>query len=170
MGNVLLAHQAKIALSQNGYQLYASLPEVLGSFSQAVEKGDARPELLRQFLQIHESPLVDYANSIVTISDENSIDFRLIPAIGMCESNLGKKMPEGSYNAWGYAIYTGKDEGAEFTDWDHAIGTIANYLSARYYGNGLTTPEEMGPIYAPPSVNTDNSWAKCVRKFMDELI
>lgn len=170
LGNALLVHQVKVATTQNGYQFYASLPEVLGSFSQAVEKGDARPELVRLFLERHESPLLNYADHIVTVSDAQSIDFRLIPAIGMCESNLGKKIPEGSYNAWGYAIYTGQDSGAQFSDWNHAISIMANYLASKYYANGLMTPEDIGPIYAPPSVNTDNSWAKCVRKFMDELI
>lgn len=168
--NTLMRLQASEMLPKNEFQFYAALPQVLGSFSSAVAKEDARPEILRQFLSEHNSPLEPYAHTIVDASDAHEVDFRLITAIGMCESNLGKKMPEGSYNAWGYAIYTGKDSGAEFANWDHAIKVMAQYLATKYYSKGLTTPEEIGPIYAPPSVNTGNSWAKCVRTFMDELI
>lgn len=169
-GKVLLAQETKKMLPKNGYQFYASLPQVLGSFSTAISKDDARPEILRQFLQAHESPFEAYAGDIVVASDREKVDFRLITAIAMCESNLGKKMPAGSYNAWGYAIYTGQDSGATFANWKHAIDVMAEYLSQNYYQKGLMAPEDIGPIYAPPSVQTGNSWAKCVRNFMDELI
>ncbi len=167
--NTLLKLQAQALLPRNGYQFYAALPQVLGSFNVAVTKEDARPEILRQFLHTHDSPLESYAQTIVDASDTNHVDFRLTTAIGMCESNLGKKMPDGSYNAWGYAIYTGQQSGAEFKDWDQGIKVMTKYMADRYYSKGLTTPEQIGPIYAPPSVNTGNSWAKCVRTFMDEL-
>lgn len=167
--NQLLTLQARQMLPKNGYQFYAALPQVLGSFSQAIAKEDARSEILKQFLAAHESPLESYAATLVSASEEKGIDFRLITAIGMCESNVGKKMPVGSHNAWGYAIYTGEESGATFGNWEDAIRTMADYLAEKYYTQGLTTPEEIGPIYAPPSVETGNSWAKCVRTFMDEL-
>ena len=167
--STLLAIQAKQMLPKNGYQFYAALPEVLGTFTTAISKEDARPEILRQFLKQHSSPLEPYANTIVQASDTYGVDFRLITAIGMCESNLGKKIPEGSYNAWGYAIYTGQQTGAAFAGWENAIKIMAEYLASKYYSQGLTTPEQIGPIYAPPSVDTGNSWAKCVGKYMDEL-
>lgn len=167
--NTLLKMQALQMLPKNGYEFYAALPEVLGSFTTAVEKEDARPEIIRQFLVRHDSPLTPFADVIVNAADLYNIDFRLTTAIAMCESNLGKKMPEGSYNAWGYAIYTGKMSGAEFEGWLHAIQVMTKYMAEKYYTKGLTTPEEIGPIYAPPSVNTGNSWARCVRTFMDDL-
>lgn len=168
-GNRFLALQAKEMLPKNGYQFYAALPQVLGSFSVAIAKEDARPEILRQFLRLHNSPLENYAQNIVSVSDAKGVDFRLITAIGMCESNLGKVMPEGSFNAWGYAIYTGESSGANFKDWNEAIEIMADYLASKYYSQGLTTPEQIGPIYAPPSVENGNSWAKCVRGFMEKL-
>lgn len=167
--NQLLNMQAKAMLPKNGYQFYAALPQVLGSISSSVSREDARAEILQQFLAKHHSPLEPYVDALVSASEEQGIDFRLITAIGMCESNLGKKMPQGSYNAWGYAIYTGESSGANFLDWEDAIRTMANYLAEKYYSRGLTTPEEMGPVYAPPSVETGNSWARCVRTFIDEL-
>ena len=169
-GQTLLAIQARKLLVKNGYQFYASLPQVLGTFNGAISADDARPEILREFLEAHDSPFADHAGTIVAASDARQIDYRLITAIAMCESNLGKKMPANSYNAWGYAIYTGESSGAEFANWDHGIEVMAEYLATRFYSQGLTTPEEIGPIYAPPSVYTGNSWAKCVRSFMDELI
>lgn len=168
-GDILLAMQAKQMLPKTGYQFYAALPQVLGSFSTAIAKEDARPEILRQFLNSHNSPLVPYADKIVFESDVNAIDYRLITAIAMCESTVGRNMPDGSYNAWGYAIYTGEKTGASFAGWNEAIEVISGYLASKYYRQGLTTPDEIGPIYAPPSVENGNSWAKCVSKFMDEL-
>ncbi len=167
-GNQLLTQQVNELLSKNQYQFFAALPDVLGTFSQAIETKDARPLLLEKFLLKHDSPLAPYAELIVKESDKYQIDFRLITAIGMCESTLGKNMPEGSYNAWGYAIYTGEKSGATFEGWDQAISTMAKYLKERFYDRGLTHPEQIGPIYAPPSVNTGNSWANCVSHFMEE--
>ncbi len=169
-GSALLAIQAKEMLPRNSYQLYAALPEVLGTFTTSIAEKDARPVILTHFLHQHESPMEPFAQTIVDASDAHKIDFRLITAIAMCESNLGKKMPEGSYNAYGFGIYTGQDSGYEFNDWNHSIAVMAKYLDSKFYSKGLTTPEEIGPIYAPPSVTTGNSWAKCVRSFMDELL
>lgn len=168
-GSTLLAIQAKKMIPKNGYQFYAAIPQVLGIFTTAVAKEDARPEILKSFLHKYDSPLASYADAIVTAADAKSIDYRLIPAIAMCESTLGRNMPHGSYNAWGYAIYTGQDSGATFGSWTQGITVMADYLASQYYIKGLTTPEDIGPIYAPPSVNTGNSWSKCVRRFMDEL-
>jgi hypothetical protein len=165
----LVTREQKAIADKTPLQLYAAIPQVLGSFTTAVTRGDARPEILRQFLRDNDSSLELYTGTIVAASDENGVDYRLITAIGMCESNVGKHMPENSYNAWGYAVYTGQNSGAEFADWNHGIQVMAKYLKEKYISVGLTTPEEIGPIYAPPSVNTGNSWAKCVRKFMDEL-
>ena len=108
--------------------------------------------------------------SLMLLNTTWNVDFRLITAISGCESTFGKYMPIGSHNAFGYAIYTGQTSGATFDNWEHSISVMAEYLASKYYNQGLTTPEEIGPIYAPPSVNTGNSWAKCVRGFMDQLI
>ena len=43
------------------------------------------------------------------------IDYRLVPAIAMCESNAGKRMPtKDSFNAWGISVETGETSGAKF--------------------------------------------------------
>ena len=64
--------------------------------------GDARASLLEAFLSNHDSPMTPYAEFLVQQADENSIDYRMVTAIAMCESNLGKRIPsKDSYNAWG---------------------------------------------------------------------
>ena len=154
-GTALLSMQARKMALYNGYQFYAALPQVLGSFSVALAKEDARGEMVRQFLHKYQSPLEEYADVMISEADKHAIDFRMIPAISGCESTFGRHMPAGSYNAFGYAIYTGQVSGAVFDNWEHA--------------KGLTTPHEIGPIYAPPSVATGDSWAICVSGFMDEM-
>ncbi len=166
----LVKIQANNMIKESPYQFFAALPQVLGSFNVAVNTGDARPEILKKFFKSYDSPLEPYSQKIVSASDDYGIDYRLITSIAMCESNVGKAMPKNSHNAWGYAVYTGEESGAVFKDWNHAIDVMAEYLYNKYYKEGLATPDEIGPIYAPPSVENGNSWARCVTKFMEELI
>src|SRR5688572_4674582 len=74
--------------------------DVLGVGTVA-ELEDARPHIVANFLERHGSPLKPYdhfGQYLVDIADKYELDFRLMPAIAMQESNLCKKIPEGSYN------------------------------------------------------------------------
>ena len=124
-----------------------SSPEILGAFSSVVYAADARPELIRRYLQKYKSPLLPYAENIVSASDKYGLDFRLIVAIAQCESNVCKVIPKGSYNCWGF-----ENGATKFNSWEHAIERVAKTLKENYYDYGLTTPEEIMPKYAPPSV------------------
>lgn len=148
----------------NGYQMYAALPAVLGSFSPTLQAGDARPEIVRRYLQKYQSPLLPYADDIVSLSDENNLDFRLIVAIAQCESNVCKKIPEGSYNCWGF-----ENGNTKFNSWEHAIQRVAKTLKEGYIDQGLVTPDQIMPKYAPPSVEKGGPWAKCVNQFFQEM-
>lgn len=141
--------------------------QVLGS---SIVAADARGKLLYEFLDEHDSPMTPYAYRIVEESDKNNIDFRLVVSIAMCESNLGKRIPPNSFNAWGIAVYTGQQSGANFSDWDHAIVWVSKYIKERYINKGFTTLREIGAIYAPPSVNTGHSWSRCVESFQDSIL
>lgn len=142
--------------------------QVLGA---SVEAGDARALLLTKFLKSHSSPLTDYANYILDRADHYHIDYRLLPAIAMCESNVGKHIPShDSYNAWGVAVYTGELSGAKFPNWMYAIDWVSKYIKEKFIDRGMTTPLEMGPIWAPPSVLNGNSWANCVEYFQSQII
>ncbi len=141
--------------------------QVLGA---SVTAGDARALLLSKFLKTYNSPLTDYSNYILDRADHYGIDFRLVPAIAMCESGVGKHIPShDSYNAWGVAVFTGEQSGAKFPNWLYAIDWVSRYLKEKFIDKGMTTPVTIGPVWAPPSVNNGNSWANCVNSFMDAI-
>lgn len=141
--------------------------QVLGAM---IEGSDARALVLEQFLQKHGSPLAEYAEYFVDRADYYGIDFRLVPAIAMCESNAGKRMPtKASHNAWGISVETGETTGANFTSWYSAIHWVTRYMKEKYFARGITDLVDIGAIYAPPSVANGNSWANCVSQFMEEI-
>ncbi len=141
--------------------------QVLGA---TVTAGDARALLLMRFLKLHQSPLLEYADYILDRAQYYGIDYRLVPAIAMCESNVGKRMPsKDSHNAWGISVETGEISGAKFPNWLYAIDWVSRYLKEKYFARGITDLVDIGAIYAPPSVANGNSWANCVGQFMEEI-
>jgi len=157
----------------NYYQVYASLPPTAETFDTDIKIVDAKADLIRLYLLRHNSPLAPFSDKIISISEQYDNDkvpdlWRYIVAIAQCESNLGKKIPEGSYNAWGLGIPTGAKKGMEFEDWEAGITSSAKFLK-KLMDRGLYSAEEWGPIYAPPSVQNGGSWAKCVNEFLSEL-
>lgn len=168
-GSELLLKIDQEMTSKNTYQMYAALPTVLGEFTQSVETGDSRPVIINDYLKKRNKAIgSEYTDFIIKTAREYEIDPYLIIAIAECESNLGEKIPAGSNNPFGYGIPTGSKRGTEFETWEHAIEAEAKLIK-RFADKGMVTPEEMGPIYAPPSVENDGSWAKCVRFFLDKL-
>lgn len=139
---------------------------VLGSH---VVAADARGKLLTEFLKEHNSPLTPHADLIVDEADKNGIDFRLIVAIAMCESNLGKRIPANSYNPFGAGVYTGQQTGINFDSWEKSIIWESRYIKERYADKGFKTLKEIGAVYAPPSVLTGNSWSNCVETFQNSI-
>ncbi len=139
--------------------------------SSTIEAGDSRVLLLESFLRQHKSPIAPHANTIVAEADRFGLDFRLLPAIAMCESNAGKRMPKkDEYNAFGIAVYTGQLHGKAFDSWPHAISWVSQYVKERYYDKGITDLRDVGAIWAPPSVHTGYSWTNCVESFMAKII
>jgi len=144
---------------------FAALP----TFESTMIKGqiiqqDARVEILRQFFEQYKSPLEPYASSVVEEADTYGLDFRLVPAIAMQESNLCKKAPENSYNCWGFGIYGQKV--TRFSDYEEAILVVTKTLALKYIADGLNTPQEIMRRYTPRS---NGSWAESVEYFMDQL-
>lgn len=144
------------------YQSFAALPAQLGGLASSVISGDARTFILQNFLS--GSPLQPYSELIVSKADEYNLDFRLIPAIAMVESGAGRVMPRDSYNAWGF-----ENGATRFTSWEYAIDRVAQTLKTEYLDKGLTTPEEIMPKYAPPSVLKGGPWAKKVNLLFDQM-
>lgn len=146
----------------------AGTAQILGA---SVIAGDARSLLLASFLEQHGSPMAPFAEFIVKEADTNGLDFRMVVAIAMCESNLGKRMPKkDEFNAWGIAVYTGQNQGKAFDSWPHAITWVSKYIKTKYYDRGITGLKEIGAIWAPPSVEKGYSWTNCVQNFQGTIL
>lgn len=125
---------------------------------------DARVVALENFLKNYDSPLAGHAAKIIEEAEQNELDYRLLPAIAMQESNLCKKIPHNSYNCWGFGIYGKKV--TRFEDYDQAIETVSKTLSEEYISKGLVQPSEIMTKYTPGS---NGSWAASVTYFMDHI-
>lgn len=122
------------------------------------QKPDNRPQRLRNFLTKYNSPLASFTEEIVELADRYKLDWRLVTAISGVESTFCKAIPYNSYNCWGW-----KNGKHAFQGYPNALETVSRVLSTRYLDNGFDTPEEIGPVYAPPS----KTWASKVRFFMN---
>jgi hypothetical protein len=129
-----------------------------------ITQKDARVEIIRQFFEQYKSPLEPYASTVVETADTYSLDFRLIPAIAMQESNLCKRVPENSFNCWGFGIYGQKV--TRFSDYEEGIVAVTKTLALKYKADGLDTPREIMRRYTPQS---NGSWADSVEYFMNQL-
>jgi hypothetical protein len=143
---------------------FAALPGTENVVEDTVFQQDARIATLQQFLKKYNSALENYAEDIVAAADKYGLDFRLIPAIGMQESNLCKKAPKDSHNCWGFGIYGGKV--TKFDSYPEAIDKVSKTLAMEYKGNGLDTTEEIMARYTP---SNKGDWAKSVNYFMKQL-
>jgi len=125
---------------------------------------DARPLIIRQYLEKYKSPLAPYSDLIFEMSETFGFEYYWIVAIAQQESNLCKKIPENSYNCWGYGIHS---KGTlRFDGYEMAIRSFAEYLDREYFKKGLNTAELMMKKYCP---NSNGSWAFGVNQFISEM-
>jgi hypothetical protein len=157
-------HNEGKVLSARTNVSYAALPTADNLFYSQIDQTDSRTELVRQFFKKYRSPLEPYAEDVVTIADKYGLDFKLIPAIAMQESNLCLKAPANSFNCWGFGIYGGKV--TRFDSYTQGIEAVTKTLATKYKADGLETPEEIMARYTP---NSKGSWAQGVNQFMAEL-
>lgn len=132
-----------------------------------MEIDDARPQIVANFLKRHNSPLEPaehYGRVFVEIADRYGMDFRLLPAIAMQESNLCKSIPEGSYNCLGFGIHKRGTLG--FESYEANFERAGREIKANYIDQGRTTPEEIMKKYTPSS---NGSWAVSVNQWMAEM-
>lgn len=145
----------------------AGTAQILGT---NVIAGDARSLLLENYLTDYGSPMAPFADLMVREADSNGLDFRLLVAIAMCESNLGKKIPShDSYNPFGIAVYTGSLSGKKFAGWEDAIIWVSNYIKTFYYDRGITNLRDIGAIWAPPTEADGHAWSACVSGFQKSI-
>jgi len=150
--------------SSNQSVAFAALPTTDNLLADQISSKDSKVENLRVFLNRYGSPLEPFSSQIVESSERYNLDFRLLPAIAMQESNLCKKAPQNTYNCWGFGIYGKKV--TSFSGYVDAIETISKTLAKDYRDIGLTTPEQIMTKYAPSS---NGSWALSVNQFMNQL-
>lgn len=129
-----------------------------------VAGADARPILIRRYLEKYNSPLAPYSDLIFQLSEDYGYEYYWIVAIAQQESNLCKKIPEDSHNCWGYGIH--KKGTLKFDNYELALKSYAEYLKRQYFDKGLNTPELIMKKYCPSS---NGSWAKGVNQFIEEL-
>ncbi len=154
-----------VASQYSGVQVYASLPPQLPSVSDQVGATDARPELVRQYLDYYNSPLAPYADFIIQTSDKYKLDYRLLTAIAQQESNLCKVIPPGSYNCWGWGINSQSNLG--FDSFQEGIEIVSKGLRTQYLDKGFGTVTEIMSKYNP--ISPGGAWAHGVSQFMDQM-
>ena len=155
---------------------------VLGSTT-VVETNDARAVLVANFLKRYNSgtrnmnhplkPEEYYGEFFVDLADKYNLDFRLLPAIAMQESNLCNHTPKPkgadgsiteSYNCLGFGVYG--DKVLMFPSFEANFEQAAKTLKKHYIDIGLDTPYKIMRKYTPPS---DGSWAESVNQWMTEM-
>lgn len=148
-----------------GVQIYASLPGNTPSITINSYATDARVEILRQYLDRYNSPLLPYARDLVAAADRYNLDFRLLPAIAQQESNLCKRIPVNSHNCWGWGIHSAGT--LRFPDYITAINAVASGIKNEYFDKGYKTVDQIMDKWVPHS--PQRAWAKGVKSFMAEM-
>ena len=157
---------------------------ILGSTT-VVETDDARAILITNFLKRYNggapnrnlnhplTPEEYWGEFFVNIADEYNIDFRLLPAIAMKESNLCTKTPkpkndaggyDESYNCLGFGVYGTKV--TMFPSYEANFEQAAKTLKKYYIDQGLDTPTKVEKKYTPPS---NGHWSSTVNQFLTEM-
>ena len=156
-----------VTLTQNDFKLYTAIPEDGIHEEAQITSKDGRHIIISNFFKKYASPLSSYGQNFVTIADKYQLDFRLLPAISMQESNGGKKIVRNSFNPFGYGIYDNLV--VRFKGWEEGIEKVAKTLREDYLNQGLTTPKKIMTKYTPPALSKGGNWAKGVSVFMEEL-
>src|SRR3990167_4385086 len=160
--NPLLNSSYLVASPIDTYKSSATFPKL----ETDVKTSDSRPVIVDNFLTKHHSPMAGMGKTLVFVADKYGIDWKLLPAIAFQESNLGKKIPKGSYNAWGWAFYEGEASGVYFQSWASSIDKVAAKIKENYINNGFDTPET---IVAKYTSGNSPSWVFAVNFAMEEI-
>lgn len=152
--------------------IFAALPSFDEQIKTSVKTADARQEIIRQYLQKYDSPLEPLSPLIVELSDQYKFDYRWLVAIAQQESNLCKRIPDNSYNCWGWGIYPEPSNPSvlkvtRFESYEDALRRIAPQFTKIFLkGKHSKDPSEVMKTYTPPS---DGSWAAGVTQFFGHL-
>lgn len=162
-----LGHLRTFSSKNQEFKFYTALPVTQVEVTDSVEKQDARSVIVENFLKKHNAVLADYSEVFIQVADKYQLDYRLLPAISMQESNGGKRVLKGSHNPFGFGIYGSKV--IKFDSWEEAIESVGKALREDYLNQGLKDPHQIMIKYTPPSLEKGGAWAKGVTQFMEEL-
>ena len=81
---------------------------------------DYRVIQLEKTLEGYGSPIAEYASVFVEYSDIYNLDWRFVASISGVESTFGKRIPKGSYNAYGWA-----NGNYYFKSWEDSIEVVS---------------------------------------------
>ncbi|MBI2017910.1 glucosaminidase domain-containing protein [Candidatus Daviesbacteria bacterium] len=154
-------------LQKEDFGLYAALPSSNLEIADGIERRDGRAKIIEDFFKEYSAPLADYADLFVKVADQHGLDFRLLPAISMQESNGGKRIIPSSKNPFGYGIHG--ENVLKFNSFEEAIERVARGLKEDYVNQGLKDPTQIMAKYTPPALEKGGDWAKGVLSFMEEL-
>lgn len=132
-----------------------------------IQTADARVEIVRAFLERYKSPLTPhehYATELVRAADRYGLDYRLLPAIMMQESNLCKTSDPKLKNCLGFGIHARGALG--FDTYEAGFDRAARELKENYIDQGLTTPAQIMKKYTPSS---NGSWEASVNQWISEM-
>ncbi|MEA2056797.1 MAG: hypothetical protein U9O78_03810 [Patescibacteria group bacterium] len=139
---------------------------VLDGLESTLDTADARSAIVAEFLQEYNSPLEPhdyYGQKLVEIADKYKLDFRLLPAIMMEESNLCKNIPEGTYNCLGFGIHSRGTLG--FENYEAGWERAAKELRANYVEQGRLTVSMIAKKYCA----SVDKWTNSVNQWMAEM-
>lgn len=122
-------------------------------------ENDFRVITLKNFFDKYSSPLTEYSTYFVYYADIYNLDWRLVPAITGVESTFAKRIPAGSYNAYGWARET------RFNSWEESIEVVNKDLREKYLDKGANTLSKIARRYCPPST----TWESGVRFFIKKI-
>lgn len=149
--NLVLADQGQVSVVSTEYISVDSAEITIN------EVNDIRVAKIKAYLSQRAAPLADYAKDFVAAADKYGIDYNIVAAISIIESEGGKHTFK-PYNAWGWGK-TG------FSSWEEGIWTVSKGIS-KYYAKGMTTPRSISYSYCPPS---SDSWASKVKSVMNTI-
>lgn len=135
------------------------------SVEQSIKAERATPYIIKNYLSHYHSPLLPFVDEIIFYSDLHQINPLLLVAIAQQESNLGKKTPEGCFNAWGWGIHS---KGTKcYQNWEEAIMSVAEGVAKDYCQKGYCDdPCVMMKKYTP---NSNGSWCFGINQFLSEM-
>lgn len=157
----------RVAISSADFHIFGSPPPEGATLGESTVLAEARPIIMRRFLESYHSPLAPYSNTILKVSENNGLDWRLLVAIAGAESTFCRAIPDDSYNCWGWGIHSRGT--LHFPSYEEGMKTVARGLWGDYLSQGLTSVDEIMTKYAPVSLENGGSWAQAVKYFMDQL-